>query len=360
MLPNSEVPVVTTIAQNFAVFDHWFADVPSQTYVNRQFFVSGTSNGNVINHLPSVANFSTANAQPTIFDQLSNNGKKWKVYYPQLVPITILLNYGSLQKYPQNFVSYDQFFTDLQNNNLPDLSWIEPSSIGVPNDYHPSDSDNSNTNHSSILSGEQLLEQIYNAIKNTPVSYREKILFVITFDESGGTFDHVAPGSATPPESGSPAGEMGFTFDRLGIRVPMIWVNDYIQYGTTVQKSLQHTSFMRFLRTLWNVPGTLTNRDKTAPDIDLNAVFSVNQRTAPWPTVTARNIYNPPGNSTNAATNELSFFLATLANIFENYLDTIACDVEKFFGDSCVSWAPALSFSPGWLLIVMLINYVLA
>jgi len=37
-LPNSEIPVMTTIAQNFAVFDHWFADVPSQTYPNRQFF----------------------------------------------------------------------------------------------------------------------------------------------------------------------------------------------------------------------------------------------------------------------------------------------------------------------------------
>jgi len=322
------------------------------------FFLSGTSSGHVINHIPSLTTFSKANAQPTIFDQLTNNKNTWKVYYPQAAPFTLLLNYGSLKKYPGQFVSYNNFFTDLANQSLPDFSWIEPSFMGVPNDYHPSDSDNAITNHSSILAGEQLLEQIYNAIKNTPASYREQILFVITFDESGGTYDHVAPGKATPPDN-SGLGEMGFGFDRLGIRVPMIWVNDYIQPGTTIQQPLQGTSFMRFLRTLWNINGSLTNRDKTAPDIDLSKVFSNTLRSS-WPNVTARNISNPGGNSSDVAKGDE---FAGLLDVFEQYLGGFKCDVKNFFGNDCSfnsNWAPALSLSPGWLLLVMIISYAFA
>jgi len=207
--------------------------------------------------------------------------------------------------------------------------------------------------------GEQLLEQIYNAIQNTPISYRQQILFVITFDESGGTFDHVVPPSTTPPDNSGP-GEMGFGFDRLGIRVPMIWINDFIEPGTTIQQPLQHTSFMRFLRTLWNIPGYLTARDQNAPDVPLS-VFNSAMRTAPWPTVTARTTYNPAGNSTNAKVNELSYFVDQLQNIFLGYLNTIKCDVETFFGGTCVTnWASTLSFSPIWLLITMIVSYMFA
>jgi len=353
-LPNSEIPVLTTIAQNFAVFDHWFCDIPSQTDCNRQMFISGTSNGNVINSYPSITDFATANSQPTIFDQLTGNKNTWKIYYPQLVPFTLLLNFGSLKQYPSNFVSFDQFFTDLQKQQLPDFSFLEPSVIGIPNDYHPSDSDNNIANHSSIIAGEQLVEQIYNAIKNAPLSYREQILFVITFDESGGTFDHVAPGPATPPDNSGP-GQMGFPFDRLGVRVPMIWVNDYIQPGTTVQQQLQHTSFMGFLRTLWNVPGHLTARDASAPPVNLSAVFSNTPRSS-WPTVAARNISNP-GNASNADINEFSAYVNILKGLFEDYLNQIECDIEKFFGAACVNAATS-TFSPSSLLIVMVLSYV--
>jgi len=225
--------------------------------------------------------------------------------------------------------------------------------MGIPNDYHPSDSDNAIANHSSILAGEQLLARIYNAIKNAPTSYRKQILFTITFDEAGGTYDHVTPGSATPPDNNK--GEMNFTFDRLGLRVPMIWINDYIQPGTTIQQPLQHTSFMRFLRTLFNISGYLTNRDKTAPDIDLSAVFGNTPRSS-WPNVTARNISNPGNSSDVDKGNEFS----ALMDVFEQYLGGYKCDIENYFGGNCSThtknWAPTLSLAPGWLLILMVIS----
>jgi len=140
----------------------------------------------------------------------------------------------------------------------------------------------------------------------------------------------------------------------------VIWINDFIAPGTTVQQPLQHTSFMRFLRTLWNIPGYLTARDQNAPDVPLTSVFSSTMRTAPWPTVTARTTFNPAGNSTNAAINELSYFVNELQQLFLSYLKTLECDVEKFFGGTCINWASSLSFSPIWLIITMIVSYMFA
>jgi len=182
----------------------------------------------------------------------------------------------------------------------------------------------------------------------------KSLVFVITFDESGGTFDHVVPPAATPPDNSGP-GEMDFNFDRLGIRVPTIFVNDYIQPATTIQQELQHTSFMRFLRTLWNISDHLTNRDKTAPDINLAAVFSSTKRFS-WPNVTARNISNP-GNSTDQNQDD---DYSSYVSIFEQYLAGLKCSVTKFFGNECTSGSGASinSFSLGWLLIVTIISCV--
>jgi len=149
--------------------------------------------------------------------------------------------------------------------------------------------------------------------------------------------------------------EMDFNFDRLGIRVPTIFVNDYIQPATTIQQELQHTSFMRFLRTLWNISDHLTNRDKTAPDINLSAVFG-NTRRLSWPNVTARNISNP-GNATDANEDDDYY---SYVGVFGEYLDEVKCSVANYFFDDCDfgSKASINSFARGWLLLVIIISCV--
>ena len=49
----SQVPVISALAQNYAVSDAWYCSVPSQTLPNRMFFHAGTSNGNVDNGDPA-------------------------------------------------------------------------------------------------------------------------------------------------------------------------------------------------------------------------------------------------------------------------------------------------------------------
>jgi phospholipase C len=40
-----QLPVVSGLARGFATFDHWFCEVPSQTFTNRSFFHAGTASG---------------------------------------------------------------------------------------------------------------------------------------------------------------------------------------------------------------------------------------------------------------------------------------------------------------------------
>ena len=47
-----QMPVISALARGFATFDHWFCEVPSQTFANRSFFHAATASGYVVNMRP--------------------------------------------------------------------------------------------------------------------------------------------------------------------------------------------------------------------------------------------------------------------------------------------------------------------
>ena len=73
-----QVPVLNGIAKAFGVFDHWFCEVPSQTFMNRSFWMAGTSSGFVTN-FPAMK-WTTENTAETLFERLEAHGRTWKVY----------------------------------------------------------------------------------------------------------------------------------------------------------------------------------------------------------------------------------------------------------------------------------------
>jgi phospholipase C len=97
---------------------------------------------------------------------------------------------------------------------------------------------------------------------NTPVQIMEPFApDQIPVDEHGGTYDHVMPPwGAACPDNASDSGEEGFTFNRFGIRVPMIAVSPWIQAETVFRSdSLQgvpydHTSTLATLRDWLGIP----------------------------------------------------------------------------------------------------------
>ena len=132
----------------------------------------------------------------------------------------------------------------------------------------------------TVKLGDELIREVYNAIKNSPK--RDKILFIITHDEHGGCYDHVAPPKTVPPVAGM-IGECDFTFDRLGVRVPMIMISSYIQPKTIINGQFEHTSFIKTVCQKWGLD-PLTERDEDPAILPFTEVFS-NQKRADWPDI---------------------------------------------------------------------------
>jgi hypothetical protein len=139
---------------------------------------------------------------------------------------------------------------------------------------------------SSLLGGEALLAGIYDAVRSSSSSSGSNYLntlLLIAFDEAGGTYDHVPPPPAPPPDPAAPKGQVGFTFNRSGQRVPAIAISAWIPERTVVNDEYRHTSLIRTMRARWDLGGPLTARDAIAPDIA--PILSLNMPRSPdqWP-----------------------------------------------------------------------------
>src|SRR5260370_40247965 len=109
---------------------------------------------------------------------------------------------------------------------------------------------------SSLVGGEGYLAKIYDAIRASSTSGGSNFantLLLVTFDEHGGTYDHVTPPPAPPPDPAAPAGQMGFRFDRSGIRLPTLAISAYIDSRMVFNEEYRSTSLIRTLRERWSL-----------------------------------------------------------------------------------------------------------
>jgi len=314
------LPVISTLAQNFGVYDHWFAGVPSQTFCNRSFFNASTSHGYVTNMGGGGYNkWLDAFDGSTIFNRLENAGKSWRVYYDadQLVSLTGMLHAAHIEKYwKSNFRGMEQFHEDARDGNLPDYAFIEPRMVFNHNDMHPphhfaaterEEDDLYESALSDARAAEALIASVYTSIKNGESKTGSNAMntaFIMTFDEHGGTYDHVPPPVAVPPSGKPESGEMGFTFDRLGCRVPTIIVSAYTRKGTVINDEMHHGSIIHTLCQLHGLE-PLSHRDDQARGI-FNAVNLAKPRQpALWPEVYPAYVpANPEAKAPDLAAND--------------------------------------------------------
>ena len=291
-----QMPVLSTLARGFATFDHWFAEVPSQTFTNRSFFHAATASGFVVN--APYANFPMHNNAETLFERLESKGLTWRVYCDPPSPATFtgLIHGPRLRdRFATNILTTDQFYEDVAKGELPTYSFIEPNMLHGHNDMHPPFATLmpglAFDPPSSLLGGEALLAQIYTAIRSSTSSRGSNCfntLLIVVFDEHGGTYDHVAPPAATPPDRAGPAGQMGFTFNRLGVRVPAFAISPWISEKTVVNDPYRHTSVIRTIRERWNLGRPFTSRDADAPDLRSALTLDRPRQPEDWPDVSPR------------------------------------------------------------------------
>jgi phospholipase C len=249
-----QVPVLSALARHFTVSDRWHASAPCQTWPNRFFAHTGTAAGYVDNDPPHFPY-----EMPTIFERFDAIGRTdgWKIYFHD-VPQSLTLS--RLWPHLERFRLYDEFRYDAERGTLPAYAFIEPryfADLALPNDQHPP--------HVVSL-GEQLIADVYNCLRNGPAW--TSTLLIITHDEHGGSFDHVAPPPARPP---SPSPTRPFNFDRYGVRVPAVLVSPYVRAGTVLRPPgkapFDHTSIIKTLRLRFGLGAALSERDEAAPDL---------------------------------------------------------------------------------------------
>jgi phospholipase C len=261
------LPVLTALANNFALFNYWHSSLPGPTWPNRFFVHAGTSGG--LSDSPSDPDIIAGYSFPagTIYKRLADAHMDWRIYHdglPQTAGIdTLRTEY--LNIFTKNFRDMRYFEGDLASQ-WPEYVFIEPS-YDTGNEYV-----NGNSMHplNDVRKGEQLVKRVYEAIRGSRLW--PDTLLVITCDEHGGFYDHVPP-----PTAVSPGGDQRYTdaandfaFDLLGVRVPAIAVSPYTAKNTVIGQSpadcYDHTSVLATVQKRFGL-SPLTNRDAAAPTL---------------------------------------------------------------------------------------------
>jgi phospholipase C len=252
IFPPAALPVLSGLARGFAVCDHWFSSVPTETFPNRAFACAGTSQGHM--------NDSTSSyTVQSIFGLMTAHGLSWKIYGYDAEPLT-RGNYPDTISAPDTwFGKFADFQADAAAGRLAQYSFLEPSWGSTGNSQHP---------NYDVALGEVLIQQVYQALRSGP-GWAQTLL-IITYDEHGGCYDHVPPPTGAVPPDNS-VGEFGFGFTRFGVRVPAVLVSPLIAAGTVFRvpagtMPIDHTSVLKTIEARWGLPA-LTARDAAAPGL---------------------------------------------------------------------------------------------
>jgi phospholipase C len=223
-----QLPILQTLAEEYATCTHWFSSLPGPTTPNRMFVHAGSSGGTVWQGL-----YYSRLRDKMIFDKLGNDDRLWRVYFHDIPHLWITGDIWA-KAFAGEHRRIHRFRQDVQNDNLPVYTFIEPRHVIPPwNSQHP---------FWGVSHGEELIARVYNDLIENPRVF-EKTLLLIVYDEHGGFYDHVVPPghegwNASDPTlrhdvvAPTPEHVPEFDFRRLGPRVPAVAISPWIERGS--------------------------------------------------------------------------------------------------------------------------------
>jgi len=289
-----QVPAFSALARSFAISDRWFCSAPCQTWPNRSFIHAGTAfgrlnnmeglddegeHGNPFKNIPSSTPYLK---KPLLYDVLDALGVRWKAYTDSFRSLFY-------QQFGKNASSLTDLLKDINRiDEHPNYIFVEPQMFFkwpyTQQDFHPP---------SKVKDGDETIRRVYEMLVQAGIWH--KTMLIVTFDESGNCYDHVAPPRALrPPASDTPqfdAEEIGTLnpFDMYGPRIPTIVVSPYVDKGVVFRSGSAPVSGIKPEYDHCSVLATV--RDwvfgaRTLPtDSATRAVFIDNARVAAAPTV---------------------------------------------------------------------------
>ena len=225
------------LADHYAVCDRWFSSVMSSTWPNR-FYSHCAQNGGV------TGNSWSSDPTPSIYPTLEASGVSWACYYGNapfmLILPDIVPEGGHLQ-------GYEAFFEAAEAGTLPNVVLVDPI-FGRADDHPPA----------HPVAGQVFISTIYDALARSP--QWDRMLVLITYDEHGGFYDHVAPPKAADDRAAD-------GFDQLGFRVPTLAVGPWVKRDHVSHVVRDHASILAFIEARFGVE-PLTARDAAADPLD--------------------------------------------------------------------------------------------
>lgn len=242
LTPN-EVPVLSQLARQYHLCTRWFCSVPGATWPNRFFAMAGSSAGHVDNEYLKVPV-----DVPAVFRALdAKKDVSWRIYHDGPC-LAMLMREMTDAKFHPHYSRTRQLLSDIRNtaaSDFPAFSWVEPDHFGRDSSsQHPGFMDRQCDNW-SFAEGEKLIADIYDALKENKTLFDET-LFIVTYDEHGGFYDHVYPEHNVSPPNDLVA-ENGFDFCMTGPRVPAVLINPRMRAGTLDAHHYDHACLVKML-----------------------------------------------------------------------------------------------------------------
>ncbi|AXL51421.1 phospholipase C, phosphocholine-specific [Paraburkholderia caffeinilytica] len=331
-LTREDIPFHYQLADAFTICDAYHCSLMGPTDPNRYYMWSGWVGNDGNGGGPVIDNSELGYGWSTYPEVLQNAGITWKIYQDIGTGLNASGSWGWTQNayignYGDNSLLYfnqyrnaqpgnplydnartgtnaangDGYFDilkrDVQNNALPQVSWIV-----APEAYseHP----NWPSNY-----GAWYIDQVLQILTSNPEVWSKTVL-LINYDENDGFFDHMAPpfapassanGLSTVDTSNenyagsgnTPAGPYG-----LGPRVPMLVVSPWSKGGYVCSELFDHTSVIRFIEKRFGQQHNLGESNITpwrrAVCGDLMSAFNFSTPNDAFPTLPSTSGYVPP------------------------------------------------------------------
>jgi phospholipase C len=289
----SEVAPYFQLAEQYTFADRMFQTNQGPSFPAHQFIISGTSAptatsdlfaaeepDGVVNAINDTGCKAPANEyvalidpsgsesqrmypcfdHPTLTDLLDNAGVSWRYYSPSAVSGWTGPNAISHIRFGPDWKNVvlqpTQVLKDISNNQLPAVSWVIPSWA---------ESDHAGFNQGL---GPSWVASIVNAIGHS--QYWSHTAILITWDDWGGFYDHVAPKIYDSYE--------------YGFRVPLIVVSPYAKSGYVSHVTHDFGSILKFIEGVYGLP-SLGYADARADN--LSDCFQFDQKAREFHTIRA-------------------------------------------------------------------------
>jgi phospholipase C len=248
-----EIPYYWQFALEFVLADNFFAPTMETGLANHQYLYTANS----LDYPKNVPFHGYLNLNKTIFDELEHSGLSWKVYVKNYNPA---LNYSNsdvtknrylnlMAAIPRfvdnktlnsNIMDLVEYYRDLRSDHFPAVSYI----------VAPQSDESSPKN---ISAGQEFATSLVLSLMKS--KHWNDSVFIITYREPGGWYDHVKP----PVVNGQ----------KYGFRVPTLIISPFAKKGYVDSTVYDVTSILKFIEYNFGM-SALSTRDANANNI-LNA-----------------------------------------------------------------------------------------